>query len=300
MNKLTVKDWIIATRPWSFTASALPALVAMLYEIYAHPESAHHWYFGIAAIIGAVIFHAGGNLISDYYDYVKGVDQAGKMGGTKALTSGLFTPRQFIAFGWTFIITGTLLGLFLVWQTGLTLLWIGLFGTIGALFYYRFKANALGDLLIYLVYGPTIMLGTGFVVLGYIDWNLLIVTIPQALIVVGVLHANNTRDIASDRAANVRTLAMFIGVPASKIYYYLLIGLAYVSVVAMVVLQILPIFTLIMLITLPLAIKNCKAMSQISEDNKAPIYDLEVKTAQLHLPFSLTLVVGLVISILIK
>jgi 1,4-dihydroxy-2-naphthoate octaprenyltransferase len=300
MNKLSLKDWIIATRPWSFTVSALPALVAMLYEMYAHPESTHHWYFGIAAIIGAVIFHAGGNLISDYYDYIKGIDQAGKMGGTEALTSGLFTPRQFITFGWILIIIGVLLGLFLVWQTGLTLLWIGLFGTIGALFYYLFKANALGDLLIYLVYGPTIMLGTGFVVLGYIDWNLLIVTIPLSLITVGVLHANNTRDIASDRTANIRTLAMLIGVPASKIYYYLLIGLAYVSIVVMVVLQILPLFTLITLLTLPLAMKNCKAMSQISENDKTSIYDLEVKTAQFHLPFSLALVLGLVISILIK
>jgi 1,4-dihydroxy-2-naphthoate octaprenyltransferase len=300
MKKLTLKDWIIATRPWSFPVSFFPALVAMLYEMYAHPESTHHWQLGVLAIIGAVIFQAAGNLISDYNDFVNGVDRHGNVVGTDALTSGLFTPRQFLAFGWVFIVIGVSIGLFLVWKTGLTLLWIGLFGTMGALFYFRFKIHALGDLLIFLIYGPTIMLGTGFVVLGHLNWNWLLLAIPQGFITVSVLHANNTRDMLNDHTANIRTLAMLIGVPASKVYYYLLNGLAYVSIVVMVILQILPPFTLITLLTLPLAIKNCKAMSQISENNNVSIHDLEVKTAQFHLPFSLALVLGLVISIFIR
>lgn len=297
-TKPTLKDWIIAVRPWSFAVSALPAFVAMMYTIHTHPESSANWVLGMIAIIGAVIFHAGGNLISDYNDYKYGVDREGKV-GTDILTSKLFTPKQVLIYGWTFIVTGIVLGLFLVSQVGTGLIWIGLFGTIGALFYYRFKFKALGDLLIFLVYGPTIMLGTGYVMLGHIDWTLLFVSFPIAFITVNVLHSNNTRDIRSDRYAEIKTYAMVIGLKASIIHYYLLTALAYVSIIVMVILNILPLTALITLITLPIAIKNCKAMSQVTDDDVTPINDLDKGTAQLQLMFSASLSLALIIAIII-
>jgi len=297
-TKPTLKNWIFAVRPWSFPVSSLPAFVAMMYTIHTHPESKANWVLGVIAIIGAVIFHAGGNLISDYNDYKYGVDRDGKV-GADTLTSKLFLPKQILVYGWSFIIIGVVLGLFLVSQAGTGLLWIGLFGTIGALFYYRFKFRALGDLLIFLVYGPTIMLGTGYVMLGYIDWTLLFVSFPIAFITVNVLHCNNTRDIRSDRYAEIKTYAMVIGVKASIIHYYILTILAYVSIILMVILGILPLTTLITLVTLPIAIKNCKAMSQVTENDVTPINDLDKGTAQLQLIFSASLSLALIISIII-
>ncbi|GAB6007722.1 prenyltransferase [Dysgonomonas reticulitermitis] len=297
-TKPTLKDWIIAVRPWSFPVSSLPAFIAMIYTMHTHPGSSANWILGVMAIIGAVIFHAGGNLISDYNDYKYGVDREGKV-GTDILTSKLFTPKQVLVYGWIFIIIGTCLGLFLISQSGIGLLWIGLLGAIGAVFYYIFKFRALGDLLIFLVYGPTIMLGTGYVMLGYIDWTLLFVSLPMAFITVNVLHSNNTRDIRSDRYAEIKTYAMVIGVKASVIHYYILTILSYVSIVVMVILNILPVTALITLITIPIAIKNCKAMSQITEDDVTPINDLDKNTAQLQLMFSASLSLGLIISIFI-
>lgn len=297
-NKLTLKNWMIATRPWSFPVSSLPAFVAMMYTIHIYPESSSNWILGVIAIIGAVIFHAGGNLISDYNDYKYGVDREGKV-GTDILTSKLFTPKQVFRYGWSFIAIGIALGLFLVSQAGITLLWIGLFGTVGAVFYYRFKFRALGDLLIFLVYGPTIMLGTGYVMLGHIDWTLLFVSFPLAFITVNVLHANNTRDIRSDRFAEIKTYAMVIGVKASIVNYYVLTALAYVSIIAMVIMNILPLTALITFITLPVAIKNCIAMSKVTDDDVTPINDLDKGTAQLQLMFSASLSLALIIAIII-
>ena len=293
----TVKDWIFATRPWSFAVSGLPAFVAMIYAIYISPESSANWVLGAIAVIGAVVFHAGGNLISDYYDFKYGVDRDGTI-GADTMTSGLFLPKQILVYGWSFIIIGVAMGLFLVSKTGINLIWIGLFGTIGAVFYFKFKRRALGDLLIFLVYGPTIMLGTGFVLLGYFDWLLFFVSFPMAFITVNVLHSNNTRDMKSDSQARIKTYAMVIGVRASIIYYIVLTVLAYVFIVAMVILDILPIVTLITLLTLPIAYKNCKAMSLVTEDDVTPINNLDKSTAQLQLMFSASLSLALIISIL--
>ena len=300
MRKLTIKDWIIATRPWSFPVTVLPTTVALLYTIFANPGGEINWLFGIFAIIGAMIFQAAGNLISDYNDFRHGIDRDGNVVGTDALTSGLFTARQFLVYGWTLLVVGVLLGLFLVWQTNLTLLWIGLVGTVAALFYFYFKVRALGDLLIFIIYGPLIMLGTGFVATGYLVSNLFLLSIPLGFITVSVLHGNNTRDMKNDRTAKIRTFAMLLGVCGSKIYYYLLTGLAYVSVVIMVILNILPWFALITLLTLPIAIKNCKAVSQISEENKLSVEMIDQETAKLQLTFSLMLIVALVVAIVLK
>ena len=294
----TVKDWIFATRPWSFAVSALPAFVAMIYAIYIFPESSANWVLGVIAVIGAVVFHAGGNLISDYYDFIYGVDRDGKV-GADTMTSGLFLPKQILVYGWIFIVIGVAMGLFLVSQSGLNLIWVGLFGSIGAVFYFKFKRRALGDLLIFLVYGPTIMLGTGYVMLGYFDWMLLLVSFPMAFITVNVLHSNNTRDMRSDGQANIKTYAMVIGQRASIIYYIVLTVLAYVFILAMVIFEILPIATLITFITMPLALKNCKAMSLITESDVTPINNLDKSTAQLQLMFSASLSLALIFSILV-
>lgn len=298
-SKLTIKDWIIATRPWSFTASALPAFVAFVYTIHVHPDSLQNWALGAIAIIGAVIFHAGGNLLSDYSDYKYGVDREGTI-GTDILTSKLFAPKQILAYGSAFVAIGIAMGLFLVSQTGLILLGIGLFGTIGTVFYYKFKFKALGDLLIFLVYGPTIMLGTGYVVLGSIDWTLLLVSFPMTFITVNILHSNNTRDIRSDKFAEIKTFAMLIGIKASIIQYYVLTILSYLSVVLMVIFNILPVITLITFLTIPIAVKNCKAMAKVAnEDDVTPINNLDKSTAQLQFMFSALLLLSLVISAII-
>ena len=295
----TLKDWVFATRPWSFAVSGLPALVAMFYAMYTYPESSENWIFGLMAVIGAVIFHSGGNLISDYNDFKHGVDREGNI-GADTLTSGLFKPTQILAYGLAFIIIGVAMGLFLVWQCGIELIWIGMFGAIGAVFYFFFKRNALGDLLIFLVYGPTIMTGTGFVMLGHIDLTLLFVSFPMAFITVNVLHANNTRDMKNDRQAGIKTNAMVIGVKASIIYYYTLTILAYVSIVTMVILKILPVVALITLLTMPMAYKNCNAMSQASVNDMTPINNLDKGTAQLQLQLSLLMSLSLIIAIIIN
>lgn len=296
LNKPTIKDWVFATRPWSFPASSLPAIVAFLFTMNMYQVNQPNWLYGVIAILGAVVFHAGGNLISDYHDYVSGVDRDDTV-GVETLTSKLFSPKQILTYGLIFVFVGIIIGLFLVANTGLTLLWIGLIGFIGTVFYYQFKYRALGDFLIFIVYGPTIMLGTSYVMLGSIDWRIILLSLPIAFITVNILHSNNTRDIRSDRFADIRTFAMIIGVKASIVQYYVLTALAYLSVVVMIACNILPIWVLITWLTLPIAFKNCKAMSKITESDMTPINELDKGTAQLQLVFSGLLSIALIINL---
>ena len=295
-NKPTLKDWILAVRPWSFPASSMPALVTFVYVFFLYKQQAGlcpNWIFGILAIIGAVIFHISGNLISDYFDYKQGVDREDTFGSSRLLVNKIFAPETILYLGLFFIILGIGIGFYLFYHTGWPLLIIGGIGGISALFYYYFKYRALGDLLIFIVYGPLIILGTFYSMTSVIHWSVIWLSIPIGCITVNILHANNTRDIVHDKRANIRTLAMQLGIKGSIIEYVSLIILAYLSLVVMVLAGFLHWLVLGVLITLPIAIRNCKIMSTASIENPANILDLDVKTAQLQLIFS-TLFAGLI------
>lgn len=293
-KKPSIMNWLLVIRPWSFSVSALPAFVAFMYSIHTH--ATYNWQLGVLAIVGAIIFHAGGNLLSDLNDFKKGVDQIDKQGGTDSLTGGLFTAKQILLYGSSLIAVGILLGVYLVSQTGKELLWIGVIGTIGAVFYSFFKYRALGDFLIFIIYGPTIMLGTGYVMIGSIDWNLFLVSLPMTFITVNVLHANNTRDQRSDRYAEIKTFAMLLGTKASVYHYYFLTGLSYLSVIVMVVFNILPLATLATLLTFPIAYQNCKSMHEAVGEDMNTISNLDLATAKLQTIFSLLMSSALIIS----
>lgn len=48
------KDWLIAVRPWSFPASAMPVIASVAYA-YAHYQTPN-WLNGIWALLNIIIF----------------------------------------------------------------------------------------------------------------------------------------------------------------------------------------------------------------------------------------------------
>ena len=67
MEKHTFKEWMIAVRPWSFPASAMPVAVTLGYVLANHLQA--DWLDGVWALLNIVVFHASGNTWSDYFDY---------------------------------------------------------------------------------------------------------------------------------------------------------------------------------------------------------------------------------------
>ena len=287
----TTKNWIIATRPWSFPASTMPALVAISYIFSLKNEMTVdiNWLYGVLALIGAGIFQASGNLIGDYFDYKYNVDRKDTFGSSRMLVDGVFKPKSILNLGITFLVIGILLGLFLSLNTDFNLLWIGAIGVFGTYFYYKFKFMALGDLLIFIIYGPLIGLGTVFVMTNELDWNLFILEIPIAFLVVNILHANNTRDIRNDGKANIKTQAMLLGIKGSKVQYIVLALGAYLAVALMVTFRMIHPLTLSVFLTLPITLKNIKKMQLAEVDKPELIKDLDADSAQLVLIFSVLL-----------
>jgi len=291
---------VFLTRPWSYPASAMPALVAISYIFFRQSEYAFtNWHYGILALLGAVIFQGSSNTINDYFDFKNKVDTKESLGINRLLIDGVLLPKPVLRFGITLLIIGTLIGVFLMFSTDWNLLWIGGIGVLSAFFYYKMKYIALGDLLIFIIYGPLIGLGTALVMTKELVWDVMLVTIPVAFMVVNILHANNTRDILGDTKANIKTQAIILGEKGSKIQYIVMSIGAYVAVVLLVACNLLHPFTLSVFVTLPLAIKNIKQMQTAKIDKPELIQDLDANSAKLVMIFGILLSLSNFIAICI-
>jgi 1,4-dihydroxy-2-naphthoate octaprenyltransferase len=268
-----------------------------------HPGNVD-WFLLPVSLVAAVLFHAGTNLVSEYFDYKKGVDRVDTFGSSRILVEELLSPKSVLIGGYVAFGIGFLLGLILVYFRGTPMLVIGIAGLLGGIFYtgnpIGYKYIALGDLLVFSLMGPLMVIGSYLALTGDYNTNVLLISLPVGFLVAAILHANNIRDIMHDTQAKVKTLANVFGLSAAKIEYYFLVLGAYISVILMVVFGILGWPSLIVLISLPPAIANMKLISKAEKDKPQDIAMADVKTAQHHMLFGLLLAIGLLIEGFIK
>ena len=295
MKGHTLKEWLLATRPWSFPASTMPVFVTMMFLWSQGYEVS--WCLGVMALVNIILVHAAGNVWSDYHDYKRGVDAADTY-GVRILTDRQFTPREVLCLSVTLQVAAVLMGLLMVYLTDITLLWFGLCGIALSLLYPPLKYIALGDLVIMACYALLPMLGTTFICTGNVVPEVLWLAVPVGSITVAILHVNNARDIETDRRAGIRTFALLTGRPVAINVYLFELLLPYCWLLITSLLGYVSLWTLVTFITLPIALGNCKKMLSCKTKGIEAIATLDEATAKLQLAFSLTLAIGLIIKAL--
>ena len=298
--KHSAKEWLAVTRYWSFPVSTMPvvATFAYLLSLGMVPGGPVPVICFVLALLGVVILHSAGNVMSDYFDYKTGVDNPEAF-AVPNLVFGKFQPREYLIFSIILFVVGCGIGLVLTLLTGWKLLVIGGVGVALTAGYSFLKYNALGDLDIFIIFSVLIMLGTGFVVTGTVLPQVLVLALPVGIITVSVLHANNTVDIVTDGKAGMKSFAMLLGGKVSSKLYMAYMCVPFVSVVVAVAAGWLTPFALVSLLAAVPAWKNLKAASHFDEEGIGTMAGLDQASAKLQLIFSLLLSAGLIVSALI-
>ncbi len=293
MKKHTLKEWFMATRPWSFPISSMPVIVTCAYLVWiARP---FNYTEAILALLGMIIFHAAGNVLSDLSDYRKGVDNE-QAYAIPNLVFKQFEPKEYLALSLCLFAVGITIGITLCFMAGWELLIIGGIGFVLAASYSFFKYHALGDIFVFTCFSVLPMIGTSFVTTGEIYWNTMWVAFPLGIMTIAVLHNNNTVDIESDKASGISTVPMALGERVSAALYIVYLVLPYLCVILACVLGALPWGALLCLLSVPVAYKNCAAAYRYFKEGREALLGLDQKTAQMHMIFSLLLAFGLVAS----
>lgn len=293
MSKHSFKEWLIATRPWSFPMSSMSVIVTVVFLLWKGSDI--DWLSAVLALLGMVIFHAAGNLLSDWSDYRNGVDNE-KSYGVDLLVFHKFEPKEFMCFFVALITVGVLIGLALCLMAGWELLIVGVIGFLLTLSYTFFKYRAMGDIFVFTCFSILPMLGTSFVTTGAYDFATLWVALPLGIITIAVLHNNNTVDISTDKECGIHTVPIAIGAKVSAVLYVAYMVLPYLCVILACFLGGLPWWALTCLLSAPVAYKNASQTLKYFTEGRDAIKGLDEKTAQLHMIFSLTMSAGMLLA----
>ena len=216
-----------ALRAFSLPVSVLPVLVA---TAAVRPLAQWDWPILIVSMLGVGLLHCGGNLLNDYFDYLSGVDckvqgDEGRPG--RLLVRGQLKPKDILIEAIICLLLVVPIGLYLLWRCDPGLLWFAVAAFVGLYCYtgppLKLKYRALGEPLIFLVFGPILMLGAAYAQTARFEWMALLLSIPVGLATTAILAANNIRDQQEDHVAGIRTLAQVLGIRALRWLYMLLV-----------------------------------------------------------------------------
>ena len=230
-----ISKWLISTRAAVLIMTFISAAIA---GILAFQDGMFNFWPWLVMAVGLIMAHATNNLLNDYTDYVRGVDEENyyrAQYGPQPLVHGLMTKKQLLSYA---VVTGLLAaacGVYLVYaRGGYTLLLMGL-GAFFVLFYtFPLKYIALGELAVLIVWGPLMIGGGYYVVTGVWEWNVVIASMPYALGVTGVIFGKHIDKIDDDKTRGIHTLPVLLGERISRYTVLAMLVLQYVLVVYLI------------------------------------------------------------------
>ncbi len=284
------------TRLPFLTATLVPVVLGILI-------AASHGFFDLGAalltIIGASFVQLGLNVANDVFDTMSGADDANVTptqfsGGSRVIQYGLVSLRQMATLSTVFYVLAGVIGLILLATHGSTaLLVIGVVGFIVSLGYtappLKFVYRGLGEIAVALGFGPLMLLGAYVVQTGgALAWEPFVASIPVALLVSLILYVNEIPDRRSDARAGKRTLPVRFSPTTIITGYNVAVAAAMVVLVAGVIVGVLPIPVLLMLVTIPLALKVSRGLAP-NYENPYGLMAIMGTNVQLHLRAGLLL-----------
>jgi 1,4-dihydroxy-2-naphthoate octaprenyltransferase len=225
-----ISKWLISTRAAVLIMTFISAAIAGILAFQAGGFNLVRW---LLLTIGLIMAHATNNLLNDYIDYKKGVDQDNyyrSQYGPQVLVHGLMTTRQLLTYAAVSGAIALLAGLALVILQGeITLILLAL-GAFFVLFYtWPLKYIGLGEIAVLIVWGPL----------------MIIASLPYALGVTVVIFGKHIDKFDMDKEKKIHTLPVILG---EKISRYIALGMIFLQYILVVYLVIIRFFTPLMLI----------------------------------------------------
>ncbi|MEM0135734.1 MAG: prenyltransferase [Thermoplasmatales archaeon] len=290
IEKKTFRYWR-ALRPWSFQQSVTSLIFGALIAFQVSFSVRTNLYLLLLSAIALIMVHGAFNAYSDYFDFVLKTDKPEGMGsaGARVLIDRLIPTNKFLYFTTFVFLVGLSIGIYLVIIRPFILPYV-IIGLIAGLIYglpkFGWKRIALGDVAVFLAFGPGIFLGSLVLEGGHVGIPQLLISFSLGMIIVAILHGNNWRDMKDDSVAGVKTIALYLGDKGSLVYYVFLIWASYPLFIAAVIIEprLFPILGA--LLTIPWAIRLTRIAGNPKNMKRNLLDMLTANFTTLHIYFS--------------
>jgi len=219
----------------------------------------------LLTLIGASFLHLACNVANDYFDYKSGTDAANVYatapfsGGSRMVLEGFVKPGEALAISIIFAVLGSAIGLHLnAISAGNVILFIGVAALLLVFGYngppLKLVNLGIGEIGIFLAWGPLMVLGAYYVqAQSFSSFWPLIAALPPGILTTLVLMINEFADAEADRSVGRKTWVILFGFKKT-LYMYLALALGcYVVILAGVLFGGWPLWSLLVMVTLPLA-----------------------------------------------
>ena len=291
-----------ATRLPFLTATFVPVLLGIAVAAW---KDGFSWWLALLTVIGGACIHLGLNVANDVFDTRSGADEANVnptqfSGGSRVILYGLLSMRQMALLSLGFYAVGIGIGIFLAAESGWGLLWIGVAGALISLFYtappLRLVHRGLGELCVFLGFGPIMALGAYYVQTGRYDLEPLLASIPVGILIALILYVNEVPDRPADAAAGKRTIPVRLSKNAVVNAYALAVAAAFALITVFAIAGLIVRPAIIALAAAPLALPVYRALRESYESPYA-LMPAMAKNIQLHLATGVLLILGYVVAI---
>jgi len=276
------------------TGSLIPVILA----------AAFSWMHGsldfgrlVLVLIGVGSLQIAANMLNDYYDD-PGSDQINLhptpfSGGSRVIQDKLMDAKIVWAMAMGFFAIGAATGVWLVLTGRPFVAVIGLMGFLAGYLYstspISLMSRGLGEITIFLAFGPLITWGTYYVMTGLLTLEAFLLGIPLGFLITAVIWINQFPDFEADRDAGKRNCVVRLGRDRSRFIYALLMLGPYAVVLFWVLTQPGSWPYLAAVLTIPIALKAIKIL-YAHYQTYDEIIPAQALTIQTHL------VLGLVLS----
>jgi 1,4-dihydroxy-2-naphthoate octaprenyltransferase len=296
---------------WTFfLTTRLPFLTATIVPVVlggavAARDHRFAWGWFLLALLGGVLIHLGLNMANDVFDDASGADAANVTptpfsGGSRVLQYGLVSRRAVVTATTACYLGGVAIGFYLAATRGWGLLAIGAVGVAISLAYsappLKLVHRGVGEVVTALGFGPVTTLGTYYVCARQWSAEALVISLPVALLIALVLYVNEIPDRAGDAAVGKRTLPVRWSKEQVIRGYAVGAAAAYLVVVVAAVAGTTPRWTLLGLLTVPMARRVYRGLRR-HYDRPYELMPYMQANIGLHLITGLLLVVGYLIHL---
>jgi 1,4-dihydroxy-2-naphthoate octaprenyltransferase len=294
-----------------FRALRLPFLTGSLFPVtaatalaYLLDRTVNLQFFALNAL-GVAALHLGANLLNDYYDAF-GSDPLNLnvtpfSGGSRVIQNQDLNQNTVKHLGYGLLLLGAACGLALIF---LGRPWVALLGLLGLLagFFYsaaplQLMSLGLGELTIFLAFGPILSLGSYYVQTGAVSLAGAAVSLPLAFLITAIIWINEFPDLEADAAAAKRHLVVRLGCQRSRRVYAALMLAPFASLILLLEVFQLPDLIVAALVALPLALRALRQVFN-TPPTTPEFVGIQALTIQTHFLVGLSLTLALLYAAL--
>ncbi|HET7580993.1 MAG TPA: 1,4-dihydroxy-2-naphthoate polyprenyltransferase [Bacillales bacterium] len=287
--------WWNLLRPHTLTAGFIPVLVGTSLAL---PFGMIDFPVFLAMLIASLLIQAATNMFNEYYDFKRGLDTEASVGIGGTIVRDGIKPTTVLKLAVGFLATAVLLGIYICIDSSWWLAAIGLICMAAGYFYtggpYPIAYTPFGELISGLFMGLIIVLISFFIQTGQITAVSVLISIPIAVLIGGILLANNIRDLKGDKEKGRQTLAIILGHSRAITLLSAMFTFSYLWIAALILFGLASPWLLLVLASIPKAVQASRSFR--GKTMSIQMMPAMKATAQMQTLFGALLTLGLIVD----